>query len=353
MVKRVKSLRGIMVYLLISIFAVTLILNMPSASKGQQVSNMQLLVSPERVEVSVNETFIITVNLTNVDDLYSWQVVLNFNGSVLNCTDVWIPEDNVFAGHIIQTGDWLVDVDYITGLNFLMFAASLQGIDSVDVDNGILFKANFTAIGSGSTQLTFATKDNPAKRSQFYSFYSYIMNFNLEKLFSFSCNFGVVMVGAGGKLPPVAAFTVSIPELDLSNYIVLKGYAPVGKNIPYIYAYKGIPVTFNASSSYDPDGNVTLYIWDFGDGNITETTSPVVVHVYNKIGRRTVELKVVDNDNIESQPCHYVVVVGLILERFDWSPYLYGLGTVIVAGVVIQSVRAFLRRRRARLEGRG
>ena len=352
MVKRVKSLRGIMVYLLISIFAVTLILNMPSASKGQQASNTQLLVSPERVEVSVNETFTITVNITNVDDLYSWQVVLNFNGSVLNCTNVWIPEDNVFAGHAMSKGDWFVDVDYITGLNFLGITASLLGNDSVDVDNGILFKANFTAIGSGATQLTFATKDNPAKRHQFASFYSWIRNIDFLEV-PFSYNFGTVMVGAGGKLPPVAAFTVSIPELDLSNYIVLKGYAPVSKNIPYIYAYKGVPVTFNASSSYDPDGNVTLYIWDFGDGNVTETTSPVVVHVYNKIGRRTVELKVVDNDNIESQPCYYIVVVGLILERFDWSPYLYGLGTVIVAGVVIQSVRAFLRRRRARLEGRG
>jgi len=53
-------------------------------------------------------------------------------------------------------------------------------------------------------------------------------------------------------------------------------------------------VTFNASGSYDPDGTIVDYSWDFGDGNTA--TGVIVSHSYPAIGTYTVTLTVTDND---------------------------------------------------------
>ncbi|MCD6434439.1 MAG: PKD domain-containing protein, partial [Candidatus Diapherotrites archaeon] len=55
-------------------------------------------------------------------------------------------------------------------------------------------------------------------------------------------------------------------------------------------------ITFNASSSYDPDGTIVSYEWDFGDGNITNTTHEILNHSYSEAGSYEVTLTVTDND---------------------------------------------------------
>ena len=54
-------------------------------------------------------------------------------------------------------------------------------------------------------------------------------------------------------------------------------------------------IRFDASESHDPDGNITLYIWDFGDGTKTNTTAPIVEHIFTKKGTFLISLKVMDN----------------------------------------------------------
>ncbi|WP_456486561.1 NosD domain-containing protein, partial [Candidatus Alkanophaga liquidiphilum] len=49
-------------------------------------------------------------------------------------------------------------------------------------------------------------------------------------------------------------------------------------------------VTFDASSSYDPDGTIVSYEWDFGDG--TTASGVVVTHAYSAAGSYTVTLTV-------------------------------------------------------------
>jgi PKD repeat protein len=72
--------------------------------------------------------------------------------------------------------------------------------------------------------------------------------------------------------PPVASFSYS-PNYPMANDTVI----------------------FNATASYDPDGNIVSYEWNFGDGNITTVTNPIVTHVYSTYGNYTVTLKVTDN----------------------------------------------------------
>ncbi len=77
------------------------------------------------------------------------------------------------------------------------------------------------------------------------------------------------------NLPPTASFTTS----------------PT-------FVKKGEPISFDASSSKDPDGSVAKYEWDF-DGNGTYETSggsnPVISHSYATPGTYTVGLRVTDN----------------------------------------------------------
>lgn len=69
--------------------------------------------------------------------------------------------------------------------------------------------------------------------------------------------------------PPVAAFSVDVSE----------GFAP-------------LEVRFDGSASSDPDGTVTSWAWEFGDG--TRGTGRVTTHVYEEPGAYTPALTVTD-----------------------------------------------------------
>jgi PKD repeat protein len=107
--------------------------------------------------------------------------------------------------------------------------------------------------------------------------------------------------------PPVARFTVS-PA------------APV----------VGSPVTFDASSSYDPDGSIVSYQWDL-DGNGTVDQSGVTVTVtYYTAASYTVTLYVTDNAGATGQVSK-VVQVGTGgpagMPPMDGTPGIYVWGT--------------------------
>jgi len=302
----------------------------------------KILIYPEKVEVSEGDNFTLTVTVSNVNDFFAWQVVLKYNGSLLKCADVWIPEDNVFAGHVAIKVEPEFYVDYEDGLNFLIYASSLV-TDSVNVLNGVLFKANFTAIKSGLTVITLATEASPARIDPLTYFKTILLDYNGDKI-PFSRNHCSVHIGGRPiNLKPFSHFSINVSEPKEDRYILIKGPKPVGVSF-YTYAYKGRPVIFNATCSFDPDGNITSYIWDFGDGNITVTSTPVVIHIYNETGEFTAKLVVVDDGDppLTSEPYSYVLVVGLILERYDWRPFQYGF----IALIAVIAGTYYIRRRR-------
>lgn len=55
----------------------------------------------------------------------------------------------------------------------------------------------------------------------------------------------------------------------------------------------GQPVHFDGSGSYDPDGTIVAYLWDFGDGSNAVGAAPV--HTYDAPGTYTVTLTVGDD----------------------------------------------------------
>ena len=60
----------------------------------------------------------------------------------------------------------------------------------------------------------------------------------------------------------------------------------------------GDTITFDASPSTDPDGEIVSYAWNFGDGQTSDTM--VTTHIYSSAEEYTVILTVVDDHGISS-----------------------------------------------------
>ncbi|MGE5499706.1 MAG: PKD domain-containing protein, partial [Syntrophothermus sp.] len=58
-------------------------------------------------------------------------------------------------------------------------------------------------------------------------------------------------------------------------------------------AKTGQSITFDASGSYDPDGQIVSYLWNFGDG--ASSDQKVTTHSYSQPGTYKVTIKVTDN----------------------------------------------------------
>lgn len=101
--------------------------------------------------------------------------------------------------------------------------------------------------------------------------------------------------------PPVAEFTFAPPN-------------PV----------MGEPVTFDAGESYDPDGIVERYDWDFSGDGLFQATGTIVMWTFPRAGTYPVTLRVVDNDGTMAVVTRQVTVEsfgpGGLEARFDYTP---------------------------------
>jgi parallel beta-helix repeat protein len=88
----------------------------------------------------------------------------------------------------------------------------------------------------------------------------------------------------GTNIKPVASFTCS-PIIQMINE----------------------PILLNASKSYDPDGNITSYHWDFDDGTTLENGA-IATHRYALPGRYYVNLTVRDEGNLTDTATASVMV---------------------------------------------
>ena len=91
------------------------------------------------------------------------------------------------------------------------------------------------------------------------------------------------VVPANGQ-PPIAVADSSAPT---------SGIAPLA-------------VSFSSAGSYDPDGTIAAFDWDFGDGGTSTLASPA--HSYANAGTYTASLVVVDNSGLSS-PADTVTIV--------------------------------------------
>jgi len=88
-------------------------------------------------------------------------------------------------------------------------------------------------------------------------------------------------------------------------------------------------ITFDASASTDPDGSIVSYEWDFGDGNIMNTTEEKIKHSYSEAGNYNVTLTVKDDKGATNSTAKVITVYSRAI--FDTgssrNPYPSIMGT--------------------------
>jgi parallel beta-helix repeat protein len=105
-------------------------------------------------------------------------------------------------------------------------------------------------------------------------------------------------------------------EIDWSPLI----YSPVAS---FTYTYLSpITITFDASRSYDPDGSIIEYKWDFGDG--VTGTGITYNHTYIANGTYNVKLTVIDNDYLTNTTTWNVTMANIT--AYDVCDFVNDIG---------------------------
>lgn len=111
---------------------------------------------------------------------------------------------------------------------------------------------------------------------------------------------------------------------------------PVGGNQPpvadFTYSVDGLTVTFT-DLSYDPDGTIVSWLWDFGDGNTSTQQNPI--HTYAAPGSYSVSLTVTDNEGANGTVTKIITVGDLYMYVYDISMSLNRTGRNYIATAVI------------------
>lgn len=87
-------------------------------------------------------------------------------------------------------------------------------------------------------------------------------------------------------------------------------------NGPYI-GFVAKEITFSALDSFDLDGSVTSYSWDFGDGATGTGISPT--HIYSSNGNYAVKLTISDNDGKTNTDTTHAVVYPFIQLKTSYA----------------------------------
>lgn len=241
---------------------------------------VSISVMPHRNTARFNASFTIDIEISNATDLYSWQLNLTWRADVLAAT-------NATEGPFLKSGG-------ATAFNA-----------TIDNAAGAIF-ANSTLLGAGSgvngtgivANVTFLVKAFSDRT---------VLDLVYTKLLD-SKKVQIIHISVGGvfsNIPPTADFRYS-PLSPAANRTV----------------------SFDAAVSYDldPDGYIVNYKWDFGDGNVTTLTNPIVDHTYINIGSFNVNLTVTDNDGLNGTTTKSVTVKRESTLTISASPTAITLG---------------------------
>jgi len=172
--------------------------------------------------------------------------------------------------------------------------------------------SNLTAAAVSKSQVNLAWADNSTNES----------GFKIERCQGAGCtNFAQIATTAANtfsntSLSPNTTYSYRVRayngggDSDYSNIAqatTFANQAPIARDTWACTAKGGRSCTFNGTSSTDPDGSISTYRWNFGDG--TTASGAQVSHRYSSGGTYIVTLTVTDN-NGETGSCSKAVQTG-------------------------------------------
>jgi outer membrane protein assembly factor BamB len=145
--------------------------------------------------------------------------------------------------------------------------------------------------------------------------------------------------------------------VQVSNFSV--NLPPVANIKPIIFALEGEKVNLSAADSFDSDGYITTYIWDFGDNSeevITNTSE--VEHTWSFKGNYTITLTVIDNQGLKDSVSLDIIVAQSKTIKSDNDDKksqnntfaLILVAIVIIILLLIASLKIFLSRSKRQRE---
>jgi len=119
------------------------------------------------------------------------------------------------------------------------------------------------------------------------------------------------VLASGGSVNPQWTWYFSSPHSWLATVFALNPAGGSTTNQPPVAAFtsscSALTCAFTSTSS-DPDGTISAYNWNFGDGGTSTAQNPS--HTYATAGPYTVTLTVTDNQGATGSVSHSVTVTG-------------------------------------------
>ena len=238
----------------------------------------------EAPSTSKGTKFNLTVWIYDVTDLYAHQVNLVVNDTLLNITNAWIPNWNetyVFYGLLtIPVGPVFYDFDE-------------DGVyESALIGDSIMGEGSFTGTGLLAIfELEIIYTPNATKFEG-----KVASKLNID-------NVDTVVLDSDLK---------DIECVKTDGYYECSYPSPeAGFTFSPLQPYVNQTIIFDASiSNASQFFNITQYVWDFGDGNITTTTNQTLTHRYPQNGSYTVSLTVIDEGNLNDTISKLIVVLS-------------------------------------------
>jgi PKD repeat protein len=92
---------------------------------------------------------------------------------------------------------------------------------------------------------------------------------------------------------------------------------------------EGETVQFNGNDSYDPDGLIVSYIWDFNGDGVSDAMGSKPIHIYGDDGIYNVSLKVTDNDGLSDTDTIQITVNNVAPTIEPFGPFIVNEGSQI------------------------
>jgi len=220
----------------------------------------KVLVDPKTSVAEPGESFVININISEVTDLMTYTVRIDFNSAILYSNSTMLKEGPFLNDSGPTTWTPSSDVGYVEGACELPSGIGASG-------SGTLFNATFQVLAKGKSNLALTVTS--------------LMNKDWSDI-SYETEDGVFYTRS-----PKAVFT----------------YRPEKEN-----------VLFNASESVDYNGYIVSYEWNFDDGTTATETDPMITHAYATGGTYNVTLTIIDNETLTDSTWREVSLATIYLD---------------------------------------